>query len=284
MTVLVIGGTGTTGSRVATFLRGRGAALRIASRRPSPASAEFDSVRFDWADPASHRSALQGVRDVYLVAPTGVVDPAPLVEPFLEVAGKCGVRRIVMLSSSAVAEGAPGLGELHSMVRAAFSESTVLRPSWFMQNFLGDHPLAQGIRDRGEIVTATGEGRIAFVDAGDIAAVAGHALLDDISHPAEHVITGPEALSYADAGAALIELTGWPVTHRTVAVGELTERLVGAGYSPEFAAALGALDTAIAGGAEDRVTSTVLDVTGRRPRSFREFVTSRKHRAITAGS
>ena len=121
-----------------------------------------------------------------------------LVEPFLQDALDQGVRRVVQLSSSALPEGAPGLGEVHRLVRSTMPEWTVLRPSWFMQNFTGDHLVAQGVRD-GEIVTATGDGRVAFIDADDIAAVAGRALTDAIAHNTDHVLTGPPALSYAEA-------------------------------------------------------------------------------------
>lgn len=265
MTVLVTGGTGTTGSRVAAALRGRNVAVRIASRRPTAGQ-----VRFDWADPDTHAAALDGVAAVYLVAPVGVADPAPLVAPFLDMVLERGGRRVVLLSSSAVPAGAPGLGELQQLVCASAPEPTVLRPSWFMQNFLGDHPHARSARVSGEIVTATGSGRVAFVDAGDIAAVAAHALVDDEPHVGEYVLTGPEALSYADAAAVLSEVTGRPVRHRAVGVGELTERFGAAGYPSDFAAVLAALDDEIARGAEDRVTSVVQDVTGRPPRSFRE--------------
>jgi uncharacterized protein YbjT (DUF2867 family) len=267
MSVLVTGGTGTTGSRVAAALRERDVPVRVASRRPANGQ-----IRFEWADPGTHANALDGVRAVYLVAPVGVADPAPLVAPFLDLARERGVRRIVLLSSSAVQEGAPGLGELHRMVRAVAPEPTVLRPSWFMQNFLDDHPHARSACTDGEIVTATGAGRVAFVDAGDIAAVAVHALADEESHVGEYVLTGPEALSYADAAAVLTEVTGRPVRHRAVGVEELTERFVAAGYPRDFSAVLAALDAAIARGSEDRTTSAVQDVTGRPPRSFREVV------------
>ena len=117
-------------------------------------------------------AALAGVRAIYLVAPAGVADPAPVVRPFLEQAASGGVRRVVALSSSAVARGEPLLGEIHTMVVDLFSEPTVLRPSWFMQNFTRDHALAEGIRRSREVVTATGDGRVGFIDAADIAAVA----------------------------------------------------------------------------------------------------------------
>jgi uncharacterized protein YbjT (DUF2867 family) len=265
--VLVLGATGTTGSRVAAALRERGAAARTATRRPRSAS----DVRFDWADRATHAPALRGVSALYLVAPVGDADPAATVEPFLHEAVGRGVRRVVALSSSAVPAGAPGLGAVHALVAATVPEWTVLRPSWFMQNFTGDHPVARGVRT-GEIVTATGDGRIAFVDADDIAAVAVHALTDTVAHDTDHVLTGHAALSYADAAATITRRTGRPVRHRSVPPDDLARRIGAHGVPAEFAVVLAALDDDIRGGAEDRTTDTVERVTGRPPRSFTDFV------------
>lgn len=269
-TVLVIGGTGTTGSRVAALLRARAATVRIATR--TPATGHREHVRFEWTDPAGHAEALAGVDGIYLVAPVGVADPLPVVEPFLTRARRSGARRVVLLSSSAIGEGAPGLGAVHALVRATVPQWAVLRPSWFMQNFVGSHPVAAGIRTAGEIVTATGSGRVAFVDAADIASVAAHALLDAVSHDTEHVITGPRALSYAEAAGIVSEVTGQAVRHRPVDPTELVARLAAAGHSTEFATFLAGLDDDIRRGAEDRVTDTVASVTGRSARSFAEFV------------
>jgi uncharacterized protein YbjT (DUF2867 family) len=269
--VLVLGGTGTTGSRLAELLRGRGVPVRVASRHPR-ADGTGEQVRFDWSAPDTHAAALAGVRRLYLVAPIGVADPMPLVEPFLAAARARGLRRVVLLSSSAVPEGAPVLGQLHRLVRTAMPEWTVLRPSWFMQNFVGDHPLAAGIRDTGEIVTATGSGRVAFVDAGDIASVAAAALLADRAHNTEYLVTGPAAVSYAEAAALITGATGRPVHHRTVGVGELTARLTAAGYPPDFAAVLAALDDDIRRGTQEHVSPVVARLTGRPPRSFQDFV------------
>ncbi|MEV0618840.1 NAD(P)H-binding protein [Nonomuraea sp. NPDC050404] len=258
--VLVLGATGTTGSRVATFLRERGVPVRTASRTPDP------HVRFDWADRATHAPALRGVSAVYLVGPVGELDPAPLVEPFLEEAVRQGVRRVVQLSSSAVPEGAPGFGEVHRLVRTAMPEWAVLRPSWFTQNFTG-HSLAVRVRE-GELLSATGNGRVAFIDALDIAAVAAHALTDEPAHNTDHVLTGPEALTYDDVAAILTRRTGRPVRHRAVEAGELAAHFAERGLPREYAEMLAALDDDIRGGAENRVTDTVERVTGRPPRRF----------------
>ncbi|NJP88596.1 NmrA family NAD(P)-binding protein [Nonomuraea sp. FMUSA5-5] len=263
--VLVLGATGTTGSRVAAFLRGRGVPVRTASRRGDPRH-----VRFDWTERETYAPALRRVSAVYLVGPVGVADPVPFVEPFLEEAVRQGVRRVVQLSSSAVPEGAPGLGEVHRLVRTTVPEWAVLRPSWFMQNFTGP---SLELRERdGDLLSATGKGRVAFIDAGDIAAVAGHALTDERSHDTDHVLTGPEALSYDDVAALLTERHGRPVRHRAVPVEELAGHFAQRGLSPEYAALLAALDDDIRGGAEDRVTDTVERVTGRPPRPFREAI------------
>ena len=271
-TVLVIGGTGTTGSQVAALLRKQAATVRIGTR--TPVTGDPEHVRFDWGEPATHGPVVAGVERVYLLAPPGVAEPGPLVEEFLAEAVRAGVRRVVLLSSSAVPDAGSGLGALPPLVRATMPEWAVLRPSWFMQNFVGQH--ATGIRERGEIITATGEGRVAFVDAADIAAVAARALLDPVPHNTDHLITGPEALSYAGAAAIITDTTGRIVRHRAVSTAEMTTRFVATGLSPGYAAMLAGLDEDIRHGAEDRVTPTVQDVTGRPARSFAEFVSAHR--------
>ncbi|MGW4766768.1 NmrA family NAD(P)-binding protein [Nocardia sp. NPDC004278] len=266
--ILVIGATGTTGSRISTFLRERGIGVREATRTPGPDVAQ---VRFDWADSETHTPALEGVSAVYLIAPIGVADPAPLVRPFLDEAVRHGVRRAVVLGSSAIQEADHGMGALYRLVRTIMPEWAVLRPSWFMQNFTGELPLARDVR-AGEIVTATGTGRVAFIDADDIAAVGGHALIDPIAHNTEHILTGPQALSYAEAAAIIAARTGKSVAHRTITSDELAARLVAHGIPEGFAAMLAALDDDIRAGTQDHVTDTVLRVTGRAPRSFGEFI------------
>jgi uncharacterized protein YbjT (DUF2867 family) len=276
--VLVIGGTGTTGSRVAAMLRSRDATVRIATRKPSAP----DHVLFDWAEPATHGPALADVSGIYLVAPIGVAEPVPIVEPFLQKAVSMGVRRAVLLSSSAVSDDS-GLGALHKTVRTTMPEWTVLRPSWFMQNFLGDHMHAGSIRDHGEIVTATGDGRVPFIDPADIAAVATHALLDPSPHNTEHVLTGPEALTYTEAAAIISEVTGQPVRHRSVTAEELTTRLVTTGIPAPFAAVLADLDESIRHGSENRVTTTVADITGRPANSLKDFIAANRKLASAVG-
>lgn len=267
MTVLVTGAAGTTGSRVVAEMRCRGVAYRSATRRPRSS----DQVRFDWDDSSTFADALRGVHAVYLVGPIEVVDPSHQVEAFLDEATAAQVQRVVTLSSSAVEAGAPGPGVVHRMIASAMPEWTVLRPSWFMQNFFGDHPLAHAVR-HGEIVTATGDAKVAFIDAGDIAAVAATVLTDHAPHNTDYVLTGPEALSYAQAADIISRAVGHMVRHRSVDPDTLVALFTSAGLSADYATLLASLDAVIAAGAENRVTESVQRITGRRPRSLAEVV------------
>lgn len=270
--VLVLGASGNTGSAVVDALAEyRGVRVRTATRA-TDGPADTEHRRFDWSDPATYQHALEAVDRMYLVAPVGDPDPLRLVGPFLRQAVAMGVRRAVLLSSSAVADGDPGLGLVAAEVRKVLPEWEILRPSWFMQNFVGQHPLAESIRATGEFSTATGRGRIPFIDARDIGRCAARLLAAEQAGNAEHHLTGPQALSYDDAAAVMTTVTGRPVRHRAVDTGSYVEFLVASGYDEVFASALAALDDRIRDGKEAHVSDTVERLTGRPPVSFADYL------------
>lgn len=270
--VLVTGGTGKTGTVLAELLRGSGVPVRVATRNPSVG--DPDAVRFDWNDPATHPAALRGTDRVYLVPPPLAVDPLPLVGPFLAEAQRLGVRRVVLLGSAIELPNAPGALELAARVRAR-PGWVVLRASGFMQNFLSPHPLGDRIRRHGEIRTAAGTGRVGWIDARDIAAAASALLTDPDGHPRDqrdYLLTGPKALSYRDAAAILTTETGRPIRVEPIGVDDMARSYRATGMPAALADALAAVDAGLAAGREDQVSTAVLDLTGRPPRTFAEFV------------
>ena len=165
---------------------------------------------FAWVDlPVTRtrtRGALAGVERMYLVAPIGAADPAPIVRPFLErgLAGElrrwCRSARLppnrVTRSRCAASAGQrhrPRMGGASPVVVHA---ELPRRPS-----------RGGGAVRAGQVTTATGNGRIGFVDVADIAAVATHALLQDTPVNIEYVITEPEAVSYAEVCGLVSEFT-----------------------------------------------------------------------------
>lgn len=212
---------------------------------------------------------------VYLVAPTGAADPLDAMRVGLDHALAAGVRRFVLLSASSLDEDGPMMGRVHRYLRMSAPEWIVLRPTWFMQN-LSELQHLPTIRDEHAIYSATGEGRVAFIDADDIAAVAAVALVDGALPSGELILTGPEALSYDDVAAILSAELGAPVAHRKLDERAMSARFRQAGLPDLYADLLAAMDTGIALGSEDRVTDTVERITDRRPTPMSRFVTEQR--------
>ena len=281
--VLVTGGTGKTGSALVRILQEHGVPVWAASRG-APAD-DPGAVRFEWDDPAARSAALRRVDRVYLVPPPSALDPLPVIEPFLAEARRAGVRRLVLLGSAVVFPGAPGRLELATRV-ARQPGWVVLRPSGFMQNFLPPHPVGLGVQ-RGEIRTAAGEGRMGWIDVQDVAESAAALLrAPDIAAADDYHLTGPQALSYSEAASVITAESGHRVRVRHLGVNDVAANYRAAGLPPSFATSLAAAETATREGDDAAVTTAVLDLTGRPPRTFDDFVrqTARTWLAPGAGA
>jgi uncharacterized protein YbjT (DUF2867 family) len=206
---LILGGTGRTGSLVASRIAGRGIPARTASRHGS-------DVFFDWDDPATYPEALAGTDLVYLVTPVLRVRYAPQVADFLDQSEAAGVRHVTLLSTyngdRAPREIDIAAVEADLAARGGFTHS-ILRPAWVMQNFTDDHlPVINGT-----LCVPSGGGSEAFVDAADIAAVAAETLLNPGAHAgARYALTGPRAITFDDVAASIAAVSGRPVGYKDI--------------------------------------------------------------------
>ncbi|MFD9701493.1 NmrA family NAD(P)-binding protein [Lentzea sp. NPDC059081] len=263
--VLVLGGTGRSGSRIAKTLSTQGLSVRTASRSGS-------DVVFDWDDPATHGPALHGVDRVYLVTPVARTTYAGQVTAFLDMAEKAGVRHVTYLSTyngdQAPAEVDIGAVEADLAHRTGFTHS-VVRPAWVMQNFSDEHlPVIDGA-----ITAPTKGGREAFVDAADIAAVAAATLLAPEAHAgAVYSPTGPEALTFAEVAEIISSVSGNQIVHRDIDQETWISLPIDAGFLPaEYTVMLRWLTGAIMSGNGAIPNDDVEKVTGKPATSFREF-------------
>ena len=272
-TILVLGATGKTGRRLLPHLIARGLVVRAASRQ-----AGEGRTRFDWHQPDTYDPALTGSDAIYLVPPDLIEDATPIVGPFLDRAARAGVQRVVLLSSMGVEfpnEGSgsgrgSGRDRLEQQVKASGLQWTILRPGGFNQNF-SEGFLLPGILRAGAIATATGDGAVAFVDADDIAAVAAAALTEDGHHQATYAITGPEAMTFADAAAIISTSVGRTIAHRQISSADLTQILCSAGLPADYAAIVVGDQEAIREGFGTRVTDVVPRITGRAATPFSTY-------------
>ncbi|OAS99920.1 ergot alkaloid biosynthetic protein A, variant [Blastomyces dermatitidis ER-3] len=307
MTILLLGGRGKTTRRLASILStcAPEVPFLVASRTSSPSS-PYKHVKFDWFDEStwaqpfnavSTSASASAVRTefqyssspitgVYIVGPP-ILDMVPLMKRFIDFARGRGVRRFVLLSSSVLERGGFAMGQVHDYlagleengVKEAEAEAeaeggiewAALRPSWFMENFSeGQHLLS--IKEESKIYSATGEGRVPFVSAEDIARVAFRALTDARPHNTEHLILGPELLSYDDLADILSSVLGRTIAHVKLSEAELAARMESTlGIPQDYAQMLAVLETNIKNGEEDRMNDDVEKVTGKGPRRFRDF-------------
>ena len=146
---------------------------------------------------------------------------------------------------------------------------TYLAAATYMENLLDD---AEEIRTKGEIRAAAGHGRAGFISAADVAAVAARVLTTDGHDDATYVLTGPEALSYADIAARFGAVFAQQVEYKHLSPGQERERLLASGRSPwEADGAIERFDWIRHGGA-DTVTGTVRELTGADPQPLPEWL------------
>jgi uncharacterized protein YbjT (DUF2867 family) len=262
--VLVLGGTGKTGSRVADTLSERGVSVRTAARGGA-------DIRFDWNNPATFEGALQGVTGVYLVSPVMRVDFAGVVSDFLDQAEQAGVRNVTYLSAYgmeyAPAEVALRAVELDLESRGSFTHS-IVRPAWFMQNF--SETFLKPVED--EIVVPSGTGAEAFVSAEDIASVAAATLAEPERHAGRaYAPTGPESLTLDEAARIISAAADRTILYRDTDRTEWVGAMVRSGVPAEYGEVLRTLTETIASGRGAQPNGDVLAATGAAPVSFADF-------------
>ncbi|MCD0449136.1 NAD(P)H-binding protein [Actinocorallia sp. API 0066] len=264
--ILVVGGTGKTGRQVVARLSALGVPVRVASR-----TAER---RFDWTDEATWGPALEDVAGVYVAAP----DEAETVPAFVARAADLGVGRLVLLSARGVDvpgyygpdyHGAGGHLRNEEAVRASGVPWTILRPGWFAQNF-SEGFFLDPVR-AGEVRLAAGDGAAAFVDTGDIADVAVAALTEE-GHAGEvYELSGPRALTLAEALAEIERVSGHAARYVAVPAEEFVKELVGQGWPQADAAMWTSVLAPVAAGREAVVADGVRRALGREATDFTEF-------------
>ena len=138
--ILLLGGTGTVGTRIAPLLSSQNYTPILASQSGS-SSSSYSTVKFDWTDSSTWSSALEShtsIKAVYIIA-SGMADPGPTAKQFIELALERGVKRFVLQSATSVPEGGYAMGKIHSTLRemgdAGRLEWGVIRPTWFQGSF-----------------------------------------------------------------------------------------------------------------------------------------------------
>ncbi|WP_329108102.1 NmrA family NAD(P)-binding protein [Micromonospora sp. NBC_01699] len=257
--ILVLGGTGKTGRRVVTRLTATNRAVRVGSRTGDPP--------FEWTDERTWAGVLAGVESVYLVyyPDLAAPDAVDTIRAFTGRAVAAGVRRLVLLSG----RGEPAAQLSEQVVRESGLSWTILRASWFNQNFSEDF-LTDFVRD-GAVLLPAGEVAEPFVDAEDIAEIAAEALTGDRHAGRLYELTGPRLLTFAEATAEIADAAGRQIHYRSVPPEGYAAEMARYDVPAEFVEVLVDLFGQVLDGRNAYLADGVRRALGREPRDFAEY-------------
>ncbi len=257
---LVTGGTGKTGRRVADRLVKAGRLVRIGSR-----AAELP---FDWEKRDSWRQALQGVKAAYVAYQPDIAVPGALetVRAFFAQAIKSGSEKLVLLSGRGEEEAEAA----EQTLQATSVDWTILRASWFYQNFSENFFLDPILA--GQVALPVRSVAEPFVDVDDIADIAFAAFTDPRHSRQLYELTGPKALTFAEAISEIAQATGRDITFIPVSVDDYRAELVRQGVPDDYIELILYLFTTVLDGRNTPLTDGVQRALGRPPREFSDYV------------
>ncbi|WP_405662501.1 NmrA family NAD(P)-binding protein [Streptomyces sp. RK9] len=262
LTVLVTGATGRVGSRVAEAARAAGHEVRSASRS--------GAVRFDWYDASTWADALRGADAAFLAYQPDVGAPgaAEAVGAFARQAVELGVRHLVLLS----ARGEDQAHATEDALAVPGARWTVVRASWFAQN-LSEGPLADAMRESGELAFPGGEVLEPFIDVRDIADVVLAVLGAGERYDGRVLeVSGGRLLSFRDAVAEVSAAVGREFGYVPVPAAEYGAALREFGVPDAEVEFLIELFETNLDGRNAHISTGVQDILGRAPREFSAFV------------
>jgi uncharacterized protein YbjT (DUF2867 family) len=256
---LVLGGTGKTGRRIVERLASRGVPTRVASRAAAPS--------FDWGQPNTWDAVLGGVTAAYISYAPDLAIPGATdaIRELVERAVACGVKRLVLLS---------GRGEQEAqlcerIVQDAGIEWTIVRASWFNQNFSEGEFL--GMVVDGAITLPAGDVPEPFIDVNDIADVAVAALTENGHAGQIYEVTGPRMLTFAQVAEEIARASGREIQYMQIPREAFAAGMAESGAPDEMAWLVDYLFSTVLDGRNAYVCDGVQRALGREPTDFAEF-------------
>jgi len=273
--ILVIGATGNIGRQVVTQLANTGAQVRAMTRKPDPTGfpPQIEVMRGDLTVPESLDGCLQGIDTVFLVwsAPPAAIAPA------LNRIAK-HARRIVLLSAP-IKTPHPFFQQpnplrvmferIEQLIESSGLEWTFLRPGMFASNVVGWW--ASQIRAADVVRWPYADLPTAPIHERDVATVAVRALCENGHAGADYVLTGPQALTYAEQVSTIGRAIGRSLRMEEVTPEEWRRERLSIWPATALDMLLDAWSAAA--GHPAFMTSTVAEITGTPAHTFFDWAT-----------
>jgi len=258
--ILVLGSTGKTGKRVAARLQNLQVPIRLGSRNGQPA--------FNWDDSDNWQHVLTGIEGVYITfqPDLAVSQSVERIKKFSETAKVKGVKKLVLLSGRGEAEAQA----CEQIIINAGTEWTILRASWFMQNF-SEAFLLDGILERNVVVPKV-LALEPFVDADDIADVAVQSLIDPAHNSKIYELTGPDLLSFKQVINLIANAIGTEICFQDVSMESYVDILKSIGTPDDFVSLFHYLFTEVLDGRNESVRNDIEQILHRPASNISNYI------------
>jgi NAD(P)H dehydrogenase (quinone) len=247
--IVVTGATGQLGRHVVEGLRQQGVKFAAGVRNTSADLGDVEVRELDYNRPETIEPALRGAEKVLLISGSEVGQRVAQHTAVVDAAKKVGVQHIVYTSAPHADTSPLVLAPEHKATEEAILASgiphTFLRNGWYHENYVETFKLGA---QTGEIVGATGDGRVASAARKDFADAAVAVLTQPGHENKVYELTGDVAWTSAELAEEIGKVAGRPVTYRNVSVEELQQHLTTVGLPPEVAGFVAAIDANIADG------------------------------------
>ncbi len=258
--ILVIGGNGKTGRRVAANLIQLGHNVSVVGRKTSPA--------FDWENTDTYDAVLKDIDRAYIVYYPDLAVPGSrdAISTLTKKALAAGLEKVVLLSGKGETEAEA----CEEIVANSGLNYTLVRASWFNQNF-SEGAFLEFVLN-GTVALPMPNASIPFVDVNDIADVVSTVLVDDTYNGQTITVTGPQKRTFKEVVDIMAEATDKHIQYVPISIDEFKEGMKQAGLPDSYVWLFGYLFQEVLGNPENQeVSDDVAQVLGRPAVDFESF-------------
>ncbi|MGD1839789.1 MAG: NAD(P)H-binding protein [Thermonemataceae bacterium] len=228
----------------------------------------------DYGDMASLVEAFTGMDTVFLLFPAqdALLEWA---KNAIEAVKKANVKHVVRSSAlGADIHSDYPLLQAHGQIDTWLKESgiryTITQPASFMQNYVGF--LGRSVK-QGTVYTSVGEGKNAWIDVRDIAAVNANILQNPSDHTNKtYILTGSEAFSIHEGIGKIGQALHKEINVIDISQEEMNKTLKQYGMSEKAVQYIASFEMATKAGVLSKVTKDVAHILSQKPRSFDAFM------------
>lgn len=277
-TILVTGATGTIGKEAVKQLILAKARVRAGIHNEKAAEklnfAGAELVPFDFDNKELMQAALSGVEKVLLITPF-TEKMVEYTRNFIELAKQAGVKHIARISMLGADLNSPASAlKMHAECEHIVAESgipyTILRPNWFMQDFINYAPTIKSPGVYRAPINLIGS--ISFVDVRDVAIICAMALTGENAGGGIYLLTGPQTFTHRQVEDNFAYVLTKRVIFKEMKDDEYRQIMTGYGLSEWQINALLELYDEAEKQVFREIHSTTADILGRKPETFKTFI------------